>query len=174
MKLLLLLLLISTSVFAGYNKKTEGFYLKHFAEVQEYEIGKCQNFDGRLFRGGSPDLKDTKWINKLKEAKIEMVIDLRSEAINIDTEKKIVENAGMQYIIVPLSTTKNSQLVKDLFLKTVEDVRTSKLRTFIHCQRGEDRTGVFIASLRDCPYWKKEFKDYGGVLYPALAKIIEN
>lgn len=171
MKYLLMLMALSQTAFAGYDKKAEGFYLKHFSQVPDYQLGKCQNFNGRLYRGGHPILEDEKWIKKLKQEGVEAIVDLRNEAPSNASELAIKN--GFKYTLVRLSGTKNSQEVKDKFFKTVEEVRTSSLKTFIHCQRGEDRTGVFIATLRDCPQWKKEFKDFGGTLYPALKRIME-
>ena len=41
---------------------------------------------------------------------------------------------------------------------------------YLHCQRGEDRTGLMVALLRDCSTtgWKTEFNSYGGVMYKPL------
>ncbi|NOT80201.1 MAG: hypothetical protein HOP07_14500 [Bacteriovoracaceae bacterium] len=41
---------------------------------------------------------------------------------------------------------------------------------YLHCQRGEDRTGMMVALLRDCTGtgWKTEFNSYGGVMYKPL------
>lgn len=173
MKTLLLLFFMQTAN-AGYENNVDGFYLKHFAKVKDNMPSNCSIFNGRIYRGGEPDLKSDKWIEKLKSEGIESVIDLRHEASGKDTERKTAEKNGIKYTIIPLSNIKNPRWLKDLLYQTVVNVKNFNDKTYIHCQRGEDRTGAFIALLRDCPQWKKEFKDFGGVLYPALYNIMHN
>jgi protein tyrosine/serine phosphatase len=47
---------------------------------------------------------------------------------------------------------------------------------YLHCQRGEDRTGLMIALLRECngTAWKSEFLDYGGVMYKPLQQLMND
>ena len=46
---------------------------------------------------------------------------------------------------------------------------------YLHCQRGEDRTGLMIALLRQCAGTghKQEFLSYGGVMYKPLQKLFD-
>jgi hypothetical protein len=53
---------------------------------------------------------------------------------------------------------------------------------YLHCMRGEDRTGLMIALLRNCQQnsqdkkantsWKSEFSEYGGSMYKPLQKLM--
>lgn len=45
---------------------------------------------------------------------------------------------------------------------------------YLHCQRGEDRTGLMIALLRQCAGngYKQEFLSYGGVMYKPLQSLM--
>ena len=45
---------------------------------------------------------------------------------------------------------------------------------YLHCQRGEDRTGLMVALLRNCGSFKSEFLDYGGVMYKPLQKLMDD
>jgi protein tyrosine/serine phosphatase len=60
-------------------------------------------------------------------------------------------------------------------LKLANEFLDSNQRIYVHCQRGEDRTGVFVSLLRDLKdNWKKEFSNYGGSYYTALKKHRED
>lgn len=43
---------------------------------------------------------------------------------------------------------------------------------YLHCQRGEDRTGLMVALLRQCNSYKTEFNNYGGVMYKPLQSLM--
>lgn len=62
--------------------------------------------------------------------------------------------------------------VLDLMEKNINEQSGNGI--YLHCQRGEDRTGLMIALLRDCQEssWKSEFIDYGGVMYKPLLKLM--
>jgi hypothetical protein len=49
-------LLFSKLASAGYIEKTDGFYLKHFAKSPDLKNESCYQFNGRIYRGGQPDL----------------------------------------------------------------------------------------------------------------------
>jgi len=46
---------------------------------------------------------------------------------------------------------------------------------YLHCQRGEDRTGLMVALLRHCAGtgYKQEFLSYGGVMYKPLQSLMD-
>ena len=47
-------------------------------------------------------------------------------------------------------------------------------RVYVHCQRGEDRTGTFIRLLRACgEASRQEYRVYGGSKYAALDSLYE-
>ena len=62
--------------------------------------------------------------------------------------------------------------VLDLMEKNINEQSGNGI--YLHCQRGEDRTGLMIALLRECQEssWKSEFIDYGGVMYKPLLKLM--
>jgi len=146
------------------------------------------------------------WINKLKASKIKVVYDLRSETKNAVLERDILLKNGISYIKLPLSTSGNTQPENFLLeiatpgangmdpvitkttmnnvdatikvLNMMEENLSSQNGEgiYLHCQRGEDRTGTMVALLRECQggNWKTEFNSYGGVLYKPLEKLMKD
>ncbi len=170
-----------------YDNKADGFFLGHFDSIGE--LRGCRNFDSTLYRGGRPELDSRAWLDRFLNEKIDYVIDLRSEA-NQRAEDTIV-NAGLGYIHLPLYTGGTTQptpselkihfpgedvqiIKKDIVDLTIDLLNlTDQLsqdghKIYIHCARGEDRSGIFIALLRKCAAWNPEFRRYGGVEYDPL------
>ena len=58
-------------------------------------------------------------------------------------------------------------------LRIVKELTQKGHRVYIHCARGEDRTGVIVGLLRKCESWKSEFKTYGGSYYSSLKWLFE-
>jgi len=146
------------------------------------------------------------WINKLKASKIKVVYDLRSETKNAVLERDMLLKNGISYIKLPLSTSGNAQPENFLLeiatpgangmdpvitkttmnnvdatikvLNMMEENLSSQNGEgiYLHCQRGEDRTGTMVALLRECQggNWKNEFNSYGGVLYKPLEKLMKD
>jgi len=170
----LVLLFLFQTANAGYDNTADGFNLNHFTITKDLTNSDCSKFNGRIYRGGEPKLGNDAWLKKLKSENIKWVVDLRHEASGKTEEKRILSENNIKYTLVPLRITHNSDSVENLLLETVLAVKNTDEKVFVHCKRGEDRTGVFIALLRDCSSWKREFKEYGGVLYPGLKEIMEN
>jgi|GEM_PF-1601534 len=182
----------ATSSQGRYAEKAEGFYLGHFDGVGTLET--CRHFGDFLTRGGEPQLKSEAWRTRWDTERVEYVLDLRAEGGG--NEEKAVVATGRGYIRLPLTLVGGRQ-PKSLRLRevypgeaprtrnldpvdaTVEVLRTvarlaqSGRRVFIHCKRGEDRTGIFVALLRKCSSWRSEFRAYGGDEYPALKWLYE-
>ena len=76
-------------------------------------------------------------------------------------------------------TTMNS-VDATIFVLDLMEQTTSKQSPeetiYLHCQRGEDRTGMMIALLRACAGtgYKQEFLSYGGVMYKPLQKLMDD
>jgi hypothetical protein len=72
-----------------------------------------------------------------------------------------------------ITKTRMTSIAATMF---VLDMMEEKISTqgndsiYLHCQRGEDRTGLMVALLRDCSTtgWRSEFNSYGGVMYKPL------
>lgn len=181
----------------SYSVEEKGFNLKHFDRMLDSQI-RCEKFNGRILRGGQPDLNSDLWLDKLKANSVSLVVDLRKDASH-ETEKNKVARAGMDYVYLPLSTMSQNQdrniTVEETgacqssncaphtdsttFYRTkatihvlalIRDALDEGRNIYIHCTRGQDRTGTIVALLRHCRQedWDPEFKNYKGFLYPAL------
>ncbi|MEZ4815313.1 MAG: tyrosine-protein phosphatase [Bdellovibrionota bacterium] len=183
-----------------YDKKESGFYQKNFDRSPDLSSSACKKFNELLLRGGKPEFKVSKetWIQKLMDNNVAIVFDLRKENTDSQKEKERLNAEGIDYVKLPLKTEGSDQdavltieeqkavasgetpvTTKTILprteatlsiLKKIEEALASNKRIYLHCQRGEDRTGTIVALLRNCDEWRKEFIRYGGSLYPALAK----
>jgi tyrosine-protein phosphatase SIW14 len=78
---------------------------------------------------------------------IKTILDLRGGSIHEPWERKAVDAAGMHYVGVRLSgllPPKDKQIAKILAL--LEDPARGPV--YVHCRRGDDRTGMVIACYR--------------------------
>jgi tyrosine-protein phosphatase SIW14 len=93
-----------------------------------------------IFRGAHPLPEG---YETLKEMGIKTVINLRSQ----HSEKDIVEAAGMQSIEIPMSVFRSTEIEK---VNKIIDSMTNpdNQPVYLHCQLGQDRTGVVIAAYR--------------------------
>jgi len=156
----------------SYKEKVDGFYLDHFDVVAD--IPGCASTRG-LYRGGQPRLTDSAWLKKLKSEGISVIVDLRNEAGS--SERRAAEASGLTYRSLALRTVSESHPVGTAE-KTIAEIERIKAdfaagrRVFIHCQRGEDRTGTVIGLLRDCgDDGFKDYKRYGGSYYRSLSTL---
>ena len=95
-----------------------------------------------LYRGAQPGPAG---YASLAKAGIELVIDLRSGAR--EEESRAVQAQKMTYVSIPLhcySREKDSKVAE--FLRVLRENKGKKI--FVHCRRGEDRTGLMIAAYR--------------------------
>jgi protein tyrosine phosphatase (PTP) superfamily phosphohydrolase (DUF442 family) len=98
-----------------------------------------------LYRGAQPSAQG---FEELKKLGITTVIDLRAEDRGKQWEQNEVEHLGMRYVPIPIgrfSAPTNAEVAR--FLTTVRGADVQQ-KIFVHCQFGEDRTGVFIATYR--------------------------
>ncbi len=167
----------------SYKNDFNGFYLKHFDRIK---IPHQNSILKNVFRSGKPDYSNTESIKTLNDNGIKYVVNLQAEERNIAKLTKLFSEKGITLIHLPLDTGENKkkgvndpQKTLDV-LNRIEDLLSTKPNdgVLVHCQRGEDRTGVFIRLLRESngesvASTTKDFKNYGGVLYKPLQKLYE-
>jgi len=108
-------------------------------------IHNAGKISDQLFRGAQPALSS---LPQLKTFGITTIVDLRSEAPSTrENERHLAESLGLRFVHIPVdgfSTPSSPQLAQffSLFRETTPQT------VFVHCEFGEDRTGVFIASYR--------------------------
>jgi tyrosine-protein phosphatase SIW14 len=99
-----------------------------------------------LYRGAQPSALG---LEALKKLGITTVIDLRAEDPGkADWEKNEVEHLGMRFVHIPIgrfAAPRNEDVAQ--FLTVVRNSDPQQ-KVFVHCEFGEDRTGVFIATYR--------------------------
>src|SRR5271156_1781451 len=98
-----------------------------------------------LFRGAQPDLSH---LDELEKLGITTIVDLRRESHHLREQEQLrAESLGMHFLSIPVggfSTPTSAQLAE--FFTLLRETPPRKI--FVHCEFGEDRTGVFIASYR--------------------------
>jgi len=108
-------------------------------------ISNAGKISDSLFRGSQPDVSR---LEELKKLGVTTIVDLRKESSHTREREKIAaESLGMHFVSIPIggfSTPTSAQLAD--FFSTVRQMPVQKI--FVHCEYGEDRTGVFIASYR--------------------------
>jgi tyrosine-protein phosphatase SIW14 len=131
-----------------------------------------------LFRGAQPDVSH---LAELKKLGITTIVDLRRESSQTrEREKNQAESLGIHFISIPVagfSTPTSAQLAE--FFTAVRGIPLQKI--FVHCQFGEDRTGLFIASYRIAfDHWTpnqamSEMLDFGfnRFWHPAMADFVQ-
>ncbi len=108
-------------------------------------IPKLIMIDERLYRGGQPTPDG---FRQLAQMGIRTVIDLRAENRSDQlTEQRLVESLGMRWVHLPMrSYWRPSDVQVGTFLSDVTAEGVGPV--FIHCRKGEDRTGVLVAIYR--------------------------
>ena len=110
----------------------------------------------------------------LKKAGVKTIINLRDGPQDIESERAIVEQLGMHYVSIPMSSFKPvRQSSVQAFLKTVEDPKNQP--ALVHCRDGQDRTGTLVAIYRmrnegwTCRAAYQEMLNYG--FHPELVTL---
>lgn len=94
-----------------------------------------------IWRGRRPDAAE---LAHLKALGVKTILDLEDSSAAIAAEKPIVARLGMRFISEPMSGfwTPNDKQV-DRIEALLADPRNQPI--FVHCQHGQDRTGVIVA-----------------------------
>src|SRR5208283_2002774 len=116
-----------------------------------HDAGKVSD---QLFRGAQPTLSS---LPQLKTLGITTIVDLRSESPQTrESERLRAESLGLRFVHIPVGGFSNpspAQLAQ--FFSILR--QTPPQKVFVHCEFGEDRTGVFIASYRIAfQHWSPE------------------
>jgi tyrosine-protein phosphatase SIW14 len=105
-------------------------------------IKNFDQVDTHVYRGGQPT---TEGFELLARLGVKTVVDLREAGDRSQAEQRVVTNAGMTYINVPMSgLTPPTENEIGKILKLLEDTGSGPV--FVHCLRGADRTGAVIAA----------------------------
>jgi protein tyrosine/serine phosphatase len=144
--------------------------------LEKCDNSRIKNF-GRInanyYRGGQPKARD---FEALKELGIKTVINLRKD--DLKQEETWAQNAGMNYLKIPLSTTRPATREQtEEFLKLVRE--PAHWPVYVHCAAGRHRTGAMTAIYRitfdswtaDMAY--KEMKQYGYYSFPNHGSLKE-
>jgi tyrosine-protein phosphatase SIW14 len=94
-----------------------------------------------LYRGGQPSAEG---LQELERMDVRVIVDMRGSAS--DTERDAVTKLGMQYVSIPSHCPFPGDKPWARFLELMEQNRGKKV--FVHCQLGDDRTGLAVASYR--------------------------
>ena len=94
-----------------------------------------------LYRGAQPTQQG---FQKLAEMGISIVVDLRERGLEV--ERRQVTKLGMRFVPIPWNCFHPEDTDMARFLRLLRDNRSKKV--FVHCQTGDDRTGMMIAAYR--------------------------
>jgi protein tyrosine/serine phosphatase len=113
------------------------------AAVSSIHIDNFGRIDANYYRGAQPQGRD---YADLAALGVKTVINLTSDDASAD-EQGMVENAGMRYLQIPMTThavPTVAQLAE--FFKVVNDAASQPV--YVHCVGGRHRTGVMTAAYR--------------------------
>jgi len=98
-----------------------------------------------LFRGAQPGIEH---LAELKKLGVTTIVDLRAESPHLrERERQKAASLGMRFVSIPVggfSLPTSEQLAEYFTLLRQAPIE----KIFVHCEYGEDRTGVFIAAYR--------------------------
>lgn len=94
-----------------------------------------------LYRGAQPTPQG---FQKLAEMGISIVVDLRERGREV--ERQQVTKLGIRFVAIPWNCFHPEDTDMARFLGLLRDNRGKKV--FVHCQTGNDRTGMMIAAYR--------------------------
>jgi len=117
-----------------------------FAEkIQLPGVGNAGKISAQLYRGAQPS---SEGVRSLPKIGVTTIIDLRSEhRDHSENEKMQAESLGMHYLRIPIGNFSNptDAQIAEFFGAIAQRPQQT---IFVHCRRGEDRTGVFVAAYR--------------------------
>ena len=91
-----------------------------------------------LYRGAQPGEGG---FERLKQMGVKTVVDLRGAS-----HRDELDNLGLKYVHIPTNVMQIEQAKVIEFLRIVRDPANQPV--FLHCERGADRTGCYVAAYR--------------------------
>ena len=117
-------------------------------------VHNAGKINDHLYRGAQPDVIG---LSELKNLGVNTIVDLRRESTStLNEEKARATTLGVRFVSIPLGGFSNptSEQLAQFFSLLREDPQPT---IFVHCQFGEDRSGVFIAAYRIAfEHWTSE------------------
>src|SRR6266478_1976661 len=105
-------------------------------------IKNFDKVDAHVYRGAQPTDEGFQYLARIG---VKTIIDLRETDSRSQAEQRVVSDAGMQYVNVPMTGhTPPTEAEITKILAVLEEGTTGPV--FVHCQRGADRTGAVIAA----------------------------
>ncbi len=120
------------------------------AIVSPQDVIPCfQQVSPVLYRGGRPKEAG---IRQLRRIGIKTIVSLESEWLNrqpgeLDKERQSVKAAGMQHYWMPIHPVSGPTL-RELDAVLAVIAASNDQPVFVHCDHGNDRTGIVIAAWR--------------------------
>lgn len=116
-----------------------------FAAVPAYALPEnFQRVTDDLYRGARPTATD---LRELFEKGIGLIVNLENVDSIVKAEAEIAAELGMKFVHLPLSASKTPTDAEiDRAVAEIGIKNSGKI--FVHCQRGQDRTGVVVAFYR--------------------------
>jgi len=107
-------------------------------------IANFHQVDAHVYRGAQPTAEG---FHSLAKLGVKTIVDLREAGSRSQAEKKLVEAQGMRYVSVPMDGWRSPQPGQvDRVLAVMND--SAAWPVFVHCRRGQDRTGTVVACYR--------------------------
>lgn len=103
-----------------------------------------------IFRGGQPVTPQD--YDSLRNMGVTQIIKLNPHNVSIEVESK---EKGFEWFYAPISTVEQILTEPD-FDYVRGAVNMIRPRTYIHCEHGQDRTGLVVALYRISRGWNKE------------------
>jgi tyrosine-protein phosphatase SIW14 len=97
---------------------------------------------GELYRGGRPD--EVGYDSLVNRLQVKTVINLENDDAVVDEERTWAEERGIEYVSEPMtgtSTPNDEQVNRILALMADKEIYP----VYVHCMKGQDRTGAIIA-----------------------------
>lgn len=139
------------------------------------ELPNFHRVSARLYRGAQP--REKGGIDKLSALGVNTVINLREDDARAHAEARETREAGLRYFNVPLGRMGRPDDEKVERLLALLDAPENGV-VFVHCAKGEDRTGTIVALYRitrdgwtserakeeandhGMKFWQRAMKDY--------------
>lgn len=132
-------------------------------------------FDLRSETGNAQRERDMLLKNGIAYAKLPLNTSGNTQPTNFTIEiayPASAENENPNITKMTMNSTDATMTILNLMEEKLSSQNSDGI--YLHCQRGEDRTGLMIALLRNCSGngWKSEFNEYGGVMYKPLQQLM--